>query len=106
VHEKLEPAIKDADFVIALRLQLERQDEGLIPSIGEYKRLYRLDHERIKRCKADVRVLHPGPVNRGIEITDDLVDDSKVSLVNLQVANGIAVRMAVLYLLMYDGEDS
>lgn len=105
VHDQLEPAIKDADFVIALRLQLERQDEGLIPSIGEYKRLYRLDHERIKRCKAGVRVLHPGPVNRGIEITDDLVDDTKVSLVNLQVANGIAVRMAVLYLLMY-GEES
>jgi aspartate carbamoyltransferase catalytic subunit len=105
VHEKLEPAIKDADFVIALRLQMERQDEGLIPSIGEYKRLYRLDHERIKCCKSDVRVLHPGPVNRGIEITDDLVDDAKVSLVNLQVANGIAVRMAVLYLLMYDGSD-
>lgn len=102
VHDRLEPAIKDADFVIALRLQIERQEQGLIPSIGEYKRLYRLDHERIKSCKPEVRVLHPGPVNRGIEITDELVDDANISLVNLQVSNGIAVRMAVLYLLLYD----
>lgn len=106
VHDRLEPAIKDADFVIALRLQLERQEQGLIPSIGEYKRLYQLDHQRVKACKPDVRVLHPGPVNRGIEITDDLVDDARISLVNLQVANGIAVRMAVLYLLLYDGENT
>lgn len=106
VHDRLEPAIQDADFVIALRLQLERQEQGLIPSTGEYKRLYRLDHDRIKLCRPDVRVLHPGPVNRGIEITDELVDDSAISLVNLQVANGIAVRMAVLYLLLFDGEDN
>jgi aspartate carbamoyltransferase catalytic subunit len=100
VHNRLEPAIENCDFVMALRLQLERQKQGLIPSPGEYKRLYRLDHHRIKLAKPTVRVLHPGPVNRDVEITGDLADDPALSLMSLQVYNGIAVRMAVLYLLM------
>ncbi|HEY9733281.1 MAG TPA: aspartate carbamoyltransferase catalytic subunit [Drouetiella sp.] len=102
VHSRLEPAIENADFIIALRLQLERQQQGLIPSIGEFQRLYRIDHNRLKLAKENVHVLHPGPVNRGIEITDELMDDPDVSLISRQVASGIAVRMALLYLLMTD----
>jgi len=105
VHNRLEPAIEDCDFVIGLRLQLERQKSGLIPSLGEYRRLYRLDHHRIRICKPGVRILHPGPVNRGLEITDELASDPLISLINLQVANGIAVRMACLYLLLSGGGD-
>jgi aspartate carbamoyltransferase catalytic subunit len=100
VHDRLEPALEGSDFVIALRLQIERQQSGLIPSVGEYKRLYRLDHSRICCCSKDVRVLHPGPINRGIEITDSLAADPEISLVTTQVQNGVAVRMAVLYLLL------
>lgn len=100
VHHNLDEAIKDCDFIMVLRLQLERQQQGLIPSIGEYKRLYRVDHQRIAIAKTGVKVMHPGPVNRGIEITDDLASDPKFSLINTQVTNGIAVRMAVLFLLL------
>lgn len=100
IHQRLEPAIEDADFIIALRLQMERQQQGLIPSLAEYKNLYRLDHKRIGIAKPGVRVLHPGPVNRGVEITEALLDDEDVSLVNRQVSNGIAVRMALLYVLL------
>jgi aspartate carbamoyltransferase catalytic subunit len=102
VHNQLEPAIEDADFIIMLRLQLERQTQGLIPSIGEYRRLFRLDHQRLKLAQPDVRVLHPGPVNRGIEMTDELVDDPYYSLIATQVTNGVAARMAAMYLLMAD----
>lgn len=100
VHSTLEPAIENADFIIMLRLQLERQTQGLIPSVGEYKRLYRLDHSRLQLAKPDAKVLHPGPINRGIEITDELVNDEIRCLVPTQVANGVAARMAVLYLLL------
>lgn len=100
VHNKVEPAIEGCDFVMTLRLQLERQKQGLISSIGEYKKLYRLDHKRLRLAKDNVKVLHPGPVNRGIEITDQLASDQKYSLISQQVENGIAVRMAVLYLLL------
>jgi aspartate carbamoyltransferase catalytic subunit len=100
VHNRLEPAIENADFVIMLRMQLERQSQGLVPSIGEYKKLYRLDHNKVKLCKPDVRVLHPGPINRGLELSDALVDDPALSLIGTQVANGVAARMAVLCLLL------
>jgi aspartate carbamoyltransferase catalytic subunit len=102
----LEPALEGCDFVMALRLQMERQQSGLIPSIGEYKRLYRLDHRKLRICKPDVRVLHPGPINRGIEITDALAADPEISLVSTQVTNGVAVRMAVLYLLLAGQENA
>lgn len=102
VHNRLEPAIEGADFIIMLRLQLERQSDGLIPSIGEYRKLYRLDHARLKLAQPEVRVLHPGPVNRGIEMTDELVDDPYYSLITTQVTNGVAARMAALYLLLAD----
>lgn len=104
VHNRIEPAIEASDFIICLRLQLERMKQGLIPSAGEYKRLYRLDHQRMKLARKGARVLHPGPVNRGIEITDALASDSLCSLINQQVTNGIAVRMAALLLLLHHQE--
>lgn len=100
VHNQLEPAIEQADFIISLRMQLERQKHGLIPSLGEYKKYYRLDHHRVRLAKPTVKIMHPGPVNRGIEITDELASDGNLSLISEQVSNGIAIRMAVLYLLM------
>ncbi len=100
IHTRLESAIEDAEFVMVLRLQLERQQQGLIPSIGEYKRLYRLDQPRLQLASPSVRVFHPGPMNRDIEIAHGLADDLEKSLVRTQVANGVAVRMAVLYLLL------
>jgi aspartate carbamoyltransferase catalytic subunit len=104
IYDNLEEAVAGADFIMALRLQLERQEQGLIPSIGEYKKLYRLDHKRIRAASPSVRILHPGPVNKGVEITDELVEDEKYSLVSTQVTNGVAVRMALLCLLL--GESS
>jgi aspartate carbamoyltransferase catalytic subunit len=96
VHKKLDEALASADFVIALRLQLERQQAGLIPSIEEYACSYRLSHERLKVASANVKLLHPGPINRGIEITDELADDPQISLIDQQVANGVLLRMAVV----------
>jgi aspartate carbamoyltransferase catalytic subunit len=104
IHTRLEPAIEDADFIMVLRLQLERQQQGLIPSIGEYRRLYRLDHNRLRLAANNCKVFHPGPMNRDIEIASALADDPERSLVNAQVANGVAVRMAVLYLLLANKE--
>ncbi len=100
VHNHLDPAIEKARFIMALRMQLERQKAGLIPSLSEYKKLYRLDHHRLRLAADHARVLHPGPCNRGVEITDQLADDPALSLITTQVTNGIAVRMAVLYLLL------
>jgi aspartate carbamoyltransferase catalytic subunit len=96
VHKKLEDTLQFADFVIALRLQIERQEAGLISNLEEYSRAYRLDHTRLKLANPNVRLLHPGPVNRGVEITDDLADDTSISLIDQQVTNGVAMRMAVL----------
>ncbi|MBI3590535.1 MAG: aspartate carbamoyltransferase catalytic subunit [Candidatus Melainabacteria bacterium] len=101
VHWSLKDAISNADIVMVLRLQMERQNKGLIPSLDEYHRLFGLDHEKIKLAKKDVKVLHPGPMNRGVEITSNLADDPKYSLINRQVSNGVAVRMALLYLLIF-----
>ncbi len=100
VHSKVEPAIENADFVMVLRIQLERQKQGLIPSIGEYRRLYRIDSARMRLAKPEARVLHPGPMNRDVEISDELAECSEKSLITTQVTNGVAVRMAVLYLLL------
>ncbi|HEY9758658.1 MAG TPA: aspartate carbamoyltransferase catalytic subunit [Oculatellaceae cyanobacterium] len=99
VHVRVEDAIADADFVMVLRLQLERQASGLIPSIYEYSQVFRIDHDRIKLAKPGAKVMHPGPMNRDIEITNALADDPEYSLVERQVANGYFVRMAVLYTL-------
>lgn len=101
VHWNLKDAISGADIVMVLRLQTERQTAGLLPSLDEYHRLFGLDHEKLKFAKENVKVLHPGPMNRGVEITSSLADDPKYSLINSQVSNGVAIRMALLYLLIF-----
>lgn len=93
----LKNELPQADVVIALRLQMERQKERFIPSSREYTRLYGIDREKLKGCKPDLILMHPGPVNRGVELSPE-VADGKQSVIFDQVTNGIAVRMAVLYL--------
>jgi len=99
VHHQLAPALAGADFVMALRLQQERIEEQLIPSLREYHQTFGLNHERLKDCQSQVRLLHPGPTNRGVEVTSELMDDPTISLISQQVSTGVAVRMALLYLL-------
>ena len=91
-------AVANADIINVLRLQLERQKKGLFPSIREYHENWGLDRKRVQLAKPEVLVLHPGPMNRGVEIASD-VADSKLSSINEQVTNGVAVRMALLELL-------
>jgi aspartate carbamoyltransferase catalytic subunit len=96
---RLEDALPGADAVMTLRLQKERMQQQLLTSLDAYHRLYGLSHERLALCGRPVPVLHPGPVNRGVELTGALLDDPSISLVEEQVSNGIPVRMALLYLL-------
>lgn len=101
VHTRLDPAIENADVVMCLRLQLERQKSGLIPSLAEYASLYGINRERlVKWAKPGVALMHPGPMNRGIEISSDVADDPEFSLITHQVANGVSVRMALLHLVL------
>jgi aspartate carbamoyltransferase catalytic subunit len=95
----LEEALPGADAVMTLRLQKERMHQHLLSGLESYHRLYGLSHERLALCGRPVPVLHPGPVNRGVEMTGALLDDPGRSLVEEQVLNGIPVRMALLYLL-------
>lgn len=97
VTNRLEEAIEDADVLNVLRVQLERQNENLFPSIREYAIEFGIDSDKLKYAKEDVLIMHPGPINRGIELTPD-VADGPYSVILDQVTNGIAVRMAVLYL--------
>ena len=97
IHWQLEPAIENADFVMTLRLQKERMTAYLLPSLREYHQLFGITREKLKMCKPNVKVLHPGPVNRGVEISSDLMDDPEFSLIQNQVTSGVAVRMALLY---------
>jgi aspartate carbamoyltransferase catalytic subunit len=99
IHWDIEPALKDADFVMTLRLQKERMTAHLLPSLREYHQRYGITRDRLKLCKPSVKVLHPGPVNRGVEISSDLMDDPQFSLISQQVTSGVAVRMALLYLM-------
>ncbi len=99
VHWDLEPALADADFVMTLRLQHERMTQHLIPSLREYHQRYGITRDRLKVCRPGVKVLHPGPVNRGVELSSDLMDDPEFSLISQQVTSGVAVRMALLYLM-------
>lgn len=99
VYHNVEDALVGADVINVLRLQKERQQKGLLPSMREYARIYSLTSERLKLAKPDVLVLHPGPMNRGIEISTEVADGLHAAI-NEQVTNGVAVRMAILYLLM------
>jgi len=94
----LEEAIRGADVVMMLRVQLERHKKVMFPSVREYFQLFGLTRERLRSAKRDAIVMHPGPMNRGVEIASDVADGSR-SVILEQVANGVAVRMAVLYLL-------
>jgi aspartate carbamoyltransferase catalytic subunit len=96
VFHDLASGLAGADVVMALRLQLERMQGSLVPSKREYFRLWGLDREKLAKAAPGVRVMHPGPMNRGVEIDSDLADDPAVSLIQDQVEMGVAVRMAVL----------
>ncbi|TLY36631.1 MAG: aspartate carbamoyltransferase catalytic subunit [Nitrospirae bacterium] len=98
VFFNLDEALKGADVIMMLRLQIERQGIALFPSIREYSRIYGLTPERLRLAERDVLVMHPGPINRGVEISPE-VADSGASVILDQVTNGVAIRMAVLYLL-------
>ncbi|MGE5417015.1 MAG: aspartate carbamoyltransferase catalytic subunit [Acidobacteriota bacterium] len=100
----IEEALDGVDVINVLRIQRERQKQGLFPSVEEYASLFGLNSKRMSLAKKDVLVLHPGPMNRGIEITSE-VADSAHSVINEQVTNGVAVRMALLYLMMGGGKD-
>ncbi|MEE8300033.1 MAG: aspartate carbamoyltransferase catalytic subunit [Desulfatiglandales bacterium] len=95
-------ALKGKDVIMILRIQLERQSEVLFPSLREYSIVFGLNKELIKRAKKDVIIMHPGPINRGVEITGDLAD-GPFSVILDQVRNGVAIRMALLYLLIGGG---
>ncbi|MBR1397594.1 MAG: aspartate carbamoyltransferase catalytic subunit [Selenomonadaceae bacterium] len=97
IHERVEDAIKDADVINVLRIQLERQQAGLFPSMREYARIFGINDERLKLAKDDVLVMHPGPQNKGLEIST-AVTYGEHSAIREQVQNGVAVRMALLTL--------
>ncbi|MBI4491498.1 MAG: aspartate carbamoyltransferase catalytic subunit [Chloroflexi bacterium] len=98
VEYRLEAALEGADVVMALRLQRERQEAGLLPSVREYVALYGLTPERLRLARPGALVMHPGPVNEGVELPPEVAHGPQ-SVIETQVANGVAVRMAVLYLL-------
>jgi len=104
VKHCIDDVIEDADIVYMLRMQLERQDKKFYPSVMEYNRFLTMDMERLKRMKHGSIVMHPGPVNRGIEITDEVMDTSgelaEKIVIEEQVTFGVAVRMAILYLML------
>jgi aspartate carbamoyltransferase catalytic subunit len=98
VFNNIEEGVKKADVIMTLRLQLERQSKGFFPSLEEYFYLYGLTTERLKLAKDNAIVMHPGPMNRGVEIESEVADGPQ-SVILEQVTNGLAVRMAVMYLL-------
>jgi aspartate carbamoyltransferase catalytic subunit len=98
ITDNLDEALDGADVVMMLRIQLERQSSGVFPSIREYRERYGLDLEKMSHLQPNVLIMHPGPVNRGIEVSSDVADGVN-SVILEQVTNGVAVRMSVLYLL-------
>jgi aspartate carbamoyltransferase catalytic subunit len=99
IHWSLDQALEAADFVMTLRLQKERMTDHLLPSLREYHQQFGITQERLRICQPTVKVMHPGPTNRGVEITSDVMDNPALSLIAEQVTNGVAVRMALLYLM-------
>jgi len=98
VYRQIEEAVKGADVIMMLRIQTERERQSLFPSLREYARCFCLNGRNIRLAKDDVLVMHPGPINRGIEIAPEIAD-GPASVILEQVTNGVAVRMALLYLL-------
>lgn len=101
----LDEAIEGADVIIMLRIQMERQESEYFPSLREYSRFYGLTREKLRRAGEDITVMHPGPINRGIELSSDIADDAG-SVILDQASNGIAVRMAMFYLVASAGRDA
>jgi aspartate carbamoyltransferase catalytic subunit len=98
VHTRIEEAIREADIIMMLRIQTEREKQNLFPSLREYAQYFSLNRKNIGLARKDVLVMHPGPMNRGVEISPDIADGPH-SIILDQVTNGVAVRMALLYLL-------
>ena len=94
-YNDVEKAIEGADVVMGLRIQLERQKKGLFPTVREYTKYFGINERRLKLAKPDAILMHPGPVNRGVELTADIVDGES-SVINEQVTNGVCIRMAAL----------
>jgi len=104
VTHSLDEVIGDLDVIYLLRIQRERMTEALLPSLREYRAIYGLTPERLRALRSDALVMHPGPMNRGVEIDAEAAEDPR-SVITAQVSNGVAVRMAVLYLLLGSGAD-
>lgn len=100
-----EEAVEGSDVINILRIQKERQESGLFPSLREYSALFGVNSQRLRGAKEDILILHPGPVNRGVEITPEVMESER-AVITEQVTNGVAVRMALLYLLMQGGTSS
>lgn len=99
IDYNLDRAVEKADVIMMLRIQMERQQKNYFPSIREYVNIFSLNQKRFRRAKKDAIIMHPGPINRGVELSTDLADSAK-SVILKQVEHGIAIRMAVLYLLL------
>jgi len=99
VFTDLDRAIEGVDVIMMLRIQLERQEQSLFPSLREYSRLFGLNLRRLEGAKKDLLIMHPGPMNRGVEISPE-VADGPYSIILDQVTNGVAIRMAILFLLL------
>src|SRR6188474_734715 len=104
VTTRVDEAVEGADVIMMLRIQLERMQGGYFPSLREYFTTFGMTEARVKRAKPDAIIMHPGPINRGVEIASEVADGS-ASVILDQVANGVAVRMAVLYLLAGGTDD-
>lgn len=104
VDDNMEDALRGADAINVLRIQLERAAAGFLPSLREYARIFGLNEERLALAKPGAVVLHPGPMNRGIEISYDVAYDDQ-SMIQEEVRNGVAIRMALLYLTLTEGKD-
>ncbi len=98
VEPNIKHAVKDADVIMGLRIQLERQKSGLFPTIREYSKFFSVNEETLSYAAKDCLIMHPGPVNRGVEMTSMLIDGDS-SVIEEQVTSGVAVRMAILYIL-------
>jgi aspartate carbamoyltransferase catalytic subunit len=96
IYTDMKQGLAGADIVMMLRLQLERMAGAFVPSTREYFRFYGLDREKLSHAKPGALVMHPGPMNRGVEIASDIADDVQVSLISEQVEMGVALRMAIL----------
>ncbi len=105
LHYDVREAVKDADVVNVLRIQLERMSSGFYPTNREYARIFGINKDVLKAAKPDVTILHPGPMNRGLEISPDVAYWDQ-SMIQEQVCNGVSVRMAVLYLTIHGGDGS